>query len=142
MPRLLLPLRRHFENRSPGQALVEATNTSVGIAPADIALSCDPDCSAALDHRVTVKVTGHFQLLTPFLTPFFGGKQTILFGVASTTQIEKLPPPPSPVILTSAPPSPTPTPTATPTATPTPTPSPTPTGGTCAQPSAGFTTSF
>ena len=47
-----------------------------------------------MGNRVTVAVTGHFQLLTPLLMPFFGGTQNLAFTRSSTMQIETLPVPP------------------------------------------------
>ena len=114
------------------RTILEASNTGVEIAPADVVLTCSPTCATGIGNRVTVRVLGRFNLLTPFLTPFFGGNQTISFSAASTHQIQTFPPAPSPVILTSAPPSATPAPTA----------SPVPTSTVCTEPSAGFTYSL
>lgn len=113
------------------RTLLEAKSGSVvAIAPADVQLTCSPTCSSGMGNTVTVTVTGHFNLLTPLMTVFFGGSQDVTFAASSTHQIETLPPPPTPT------PAPTPTSTPTPTLTPTPTPTPTPT---CGLPSAGFT---
>lgn len=115
------------------RTVLEARNTGVDIAPADIALTCSPTCDDGIGNRVTVRVTGRFQLLTPFLTPFFGGNRQLLFSMASTHQIETFPAAPAAVILTSAPPTTTPEPSEEPS------PTATPTGEPCTIPSAGFT---
>lgn len=114
------------------RVLLEAKNSQISIAPGDVSLSCSPTCAEGLGNQVTVSVAGHFRLLTPILAAFFGGNQDLTFSAASTMQVETLPPPPSPVVLTSAPP------TASPSATPT----PTPTSPACQLPSAGFTYEF
>jgi Flp pilus assembly protein TadG len=113
---------------------LEAKNSGVTIAPSDIAVSCDTSgCPAQVPSRVTVTVTGHFTLLTPILSVFFGNSQNITFTAASTTQIDALPPAPSGGAIST----PTPTPTASSSASATPTPTPTPAA--CTIPSAGFT---
>src|SRR3954469_14331443 len=105
----------------------------VSVDPTDVAVSCNPvTCATGIGNTVTVRVTGHFRLLTPLMGVFFGGNQNVTFTAQSVQNRETLPasgtnPP--------ATPTPTPTPTSTATATPTPTPAPT----TCVLPSAGFT---
>jgi PKD repeat protein len=123
------------------RTVLEASNTGVAIAPDDIELTCDPACASGLGHRVTVRVVGEFHLLTPFLTPFFGGRSVVDFSAASTQQIETFPPAPSPVILTSAPPTTAPSsaPSAAPSGAPSAAPSAAPTEVVCVVPSAGFT---
>jgi PKD repeat protein len=118
----------------------------VTINPTDVSVSCNPvDCSTGIGNTVTVRVTGHFRLLTPLMAVFFGGNQNVTFSGSSVQNRETLP---VSGLNTPAPTAgPTPTPTATPTlapgATPTPTPvataTPTPTPVTCNLPSAGFT---
>ena len=106
------------------------SGTVVSIQPADVALSCSPSsCASGIGNTTTVKVTGHFQLLTPLMAAFFGGSTNIAFSASSTAQVATVPSPPP---AASATPTPTPTP-APPTPTPTPTPAPT-----CGTPSAGF----
>lgn len=113
------------------RALLEAKSSPISVAPADLTLTCDPSCSSGLGNRVTVTVVGHFSLITPILSSFFGGTQDLQFTASSTHQVETLPPPPA--ALPSA------TPTATPSASATATPTPTPTPASCQLPSAGFT---
>ena len=110
------------------RTLLEAEGSMVSVQPADVQLTCNPaTCATGLGNTATVTVTGHFQLLTPLLSAFFGGNQNVTFMSSSTAQVETLP---------------TPAATSTPTPTPTPTPSPTPTPvPTCTLPSAGFTVS-
>ena len=112
------------------RTLLESTGSAVTVSPLDVAVTCNPaGCAAALGNTVSVSVTGHFRLLTPLLSTFFGG-QDLTFNATSQTQLEVLP----------AAPTPTPTPAATPTPSPTPTPNPTPTPTPgCGLPSAGFT---
>lgn len=110
---------------------LEAKSSGVTIAPGDIALTCNlTGCPQLVPSYTTVTVTGHFTLLTPILSTFFGNSQNITFTASSTTQIKTLP---------AAPGAATPAPTATPTPTPTGTgPTPTPTSPTCEVPSADF----
>jgi len=118
------------------RVLLEAANSGVSIAPADISLTCSVSgCPTGMGNRVTVSVTGHFQLLTPILAGFFGGSQNVTFVRSATNQIETLPTP-APAGGATATPTPTPTPTPSPSATASPTPTPTPV---CTIPSAGFT---
>ena len=111
----------------------------VSIAPADVQVICNPlTCATGIGNTVTVRVNGHFRLLTPLMGVFFGGTQDVVFTGQSVQNLETLPvdnpnPGPTPV------PTPTPTATPTPTSTSTATPTPTPTSITCTLPSAGFT---
>ena len=115
----------------------------VAIAATDVSVVCSPvDCATGIGNTVKVSVTGHFQLLTPLMSVFFGGNQNVAFTGSAVYNRETLPvsglatPAPTPT------PTPTPAPTATPSGAPTPTPSdtPTPTATTsCNLPSAGFT---
>lgn len=116
----------------------ESTSSFVTIVPADVTVACTPSCATGSTpaNRVTVTVTGHFNLLTPLLAVFTGG-QNVTFASAATADIVNIPGPsgggsPTPT------PSPTPSPTGSASPTPTPTPSPTPT---CNLPAPGFTTS-
>jgi Flp pilus assembly protein TadG len=122
-------------NRVVCRTILEASGSVVSISPSDIALACAPSCASGMGNRVTVNVTGHFQLITPLLTPFFGGSQNITFTAASTHQVETLPPPPTAGVAITAPPSASPSGSVAPTA------SPAPTFGVCTLPSAGFTSS-
>ncbi len=115
------------------RTLLEASDSVISITPADIALSCSPSCATGIGNRVTVRVTGHFRLITPVLATFFGGSQNISFSAASTHQIETLPPPPVPGVAETAPPSATTSPGASGSA------APSPTTMFCDFPSAGFT---
>jgi Flp pilus assembly protein TadG len=72
---------------------LELKNSGVAVNPADIAVNCSQSgCPKAMGSRVTVAVTGRFQLLTPVLAPFFGGTN-IAFTRSATTQLEALPAP-------------------------------------------------
>jgi Flp pilus assembly protein TadG len=120
-------------NRVVCRVQLEARSSGVTIAPSDIGLTCSPvSCASGIGNRVTVRVTGHFTLLTPVMAVFFGGSRNITFSAVSTAQIETLPPAPSSSFALS---TPTPTPTGSPT------PTPTPTSAICTLPSAGFTSS-
>ena len=111
----------------------------VSIAPTDVTVDCSPtSCVTGIGHTVTVRVNGHFRLLTPLMGVFFGGNQNVTFTGQSVQNLETLPkdnPNPGPTPT----PTPTPTATATATSTSTATPVPTPTPITCTLPSAGFT---
>ncbi len=113
-------------NRVMCAVLTESTGSFFSISPSDVSLTCNPTpCAEALGNTVSVQVNGHFSLLTPLLSAFFGGSSITLTQSASA-QIDVRP------NISGATPTPTPTPspipTATPTPTVTPTPSPTPTG--------------
>jgi PKD repeat protein len=106
----------------------------VTINPSDVSVVCNPvDCSTGIGNTVTVRVTGHFRLLTPLMGVFFAGNQNVTFAAQSVHNRETLPTTGTNPVAT---PTPTPTPTSTSTATPTPTPTLPPT---CQIPSAGFT---
>src|SRR5690242_6580816 len=48
----------------------------VSISPTDVSVTCNPvDCSSGIGNTVTVRVNGHFRLLTPLMGVFFGGNQ-------------------------------------------------------------------
>ena len=131
-------------NKVTCAAINEANGVGITVVPADVALTCSPSCSCTFGATVEVAVTGHFQLLTPLLAPFFGG-QSIAFTERASADVIILPaaagyatPSPTPTPTPSPTPTPTPgvNPTPTPTATPSPTPSPTPS---CASPIVHFT---
>jgi len=91
------------------------------VTPSDIRVTCASGCSQALGSTVAVSVDARFNLITPVLTPFFGGSFQLTLSRTATAQVEVLPQPivpPEP----SAPPPPTPTPE--PSDTPVPTPEP------------------
>ncbi len=109
----------------------------VTISPTDVSVSCNPaDCSTGLGNTVTVRVNGHFRLLTPLMAVFFGGNQNVTFSASSVHNRETLPVSGQQTPAPTATPTPTPTGTAGATATPTPSPTLPPT---CNLPSAGFT---
>ena len=112
---------------------LEAKSSGVTIAPSDISVSCNVSgCPTGMGSQVTVSVLGHFSLMTPLLSAFFGNSQNITFTATSTTQIATLPPVASAAVAT---PTPSPSPSASGSASP----SPTPTASACIIPSAGFT---
>ena len=116
---------------------LELKGSGISVNPSDIAITCSQTgCPTGMGSRVTVTITGRFQLLTPVLSPFFGGTN-VAFTRSSTVQRETLPAP------ETAPPITTTTTTATTTTT-----TGTVTGSTttttstttaCTIPSAGFT---
>jgi hypothetical protein len=73
------------------RALLEADGSFVEVRPADVSLSCSPSCTVAQGHTVTVRVQGPFQLVTPILTPFFGGSQTITLRSTATAAMFAIP---------------------------------------------------
>lgn len=114
----------------------------VAIAPTDVSVTCNPlGCAAGIGNTVSVRVNGHFRLLTPLMAVFFGGNQNITFASTATANRETLPVDglntPAPTATATPTPTPTGTATATPTSTATATPTPTP--APCTLPSAGFT---
>jgi Flp pilus assembly protein TadG len=110
---------------------------TVTINPADVAVSCNPsDCSKGIGNMVTVRVTGHFSLLTPMMAAFFGGNQNVTFAESSTANIRTLPDPGAGSTTSSPSPSPSASPSSSASASPSPSPSP---SIGCVVPSAGFT---
>jgi PKD repeat protein len=109
----------------------------VTISPTDVSVACNPvDCSTGIGNTVTVRVSGHFRLLTPLMAAFFSGNQNIVFTASSVQNLQTIPA----SGLHSPAPTATPTPTPTGTAVATPTATATPTlPPTCILPSAGFT---
>jgi Flp pilus assembly protein TadG len=125
-------------------AILNEAQGSLAITPADVTRTCIPagGCAAgAYGEVVTLKVTGHFNLLTPILAVFFGGTNITFSSVATADMID--------TTLFAAPTAiptatPVPTPTVNPTATPFPTPSgiaasPTPSAPVCSPPVVNFT---
>jgi Flp pilus assembly protein TadG len=135
-------------NRVMCRILNEVSGTLINVVPADVSVACSAACVAGTTsspNRVTVEVTGHFSLLTPFMAVFTGGQNITLTGsavatiamaptnagVASATPTPALTPTPTPSPTPSSNPSVTPTPTPSFLPTPTPTPS-------CTAPVANF----
>jgi Flp pilus assembly protein TadG len=98
------------DNKVICRAILESTGSVITVTPADVALTCSPDCTESMGNTVTVTVTGRFSLLTPVMSVFFGGS-TITFNSASTNQIKALP---SAAVVPPPPPTP-PTPGSVPT---------------------------
>jgi Flp pilus assembly protein TadG/plastocyanin len=106
----------------------------VAISPSDVAVSCSPaDCSTGIGNTVSVVVNGHFRLLTPLMSVFFGGVQNVTISASSTHNIETLPVSGA----GGAGPSPSASPSASPSGSASP--SPSPSVVICERPSAGFT---
>src|SRR6185503_6112479 len=64
-------------------AILNEAQSSLTIAPADVAWSCNNAGGCApgtFGDRVTITVTGHFSLLTPILAAFFGGSTNVTFS--------------------------------------------------------------
>ncbi len=118
-------------NRVTCAVLTESSGSFLTVSASDVSLACTPDpCAEALGNQVTVTVVGHFSLLTPILSAFFGGTD-VTFAQSASAQIAVRPSVGAPTPTPTATPLPTPTPTPTPTPVPTPTPTgtvaPTPT---------------
>jgi Flp pilus assembly protein TadG len=106
----------------------------VTISPADVAVSCSPaDCSTGIGNTVSVVVNGHFQLLTPLMSVFFGGAQNVTISASSVHNIETLPVSGAGIFGPSPSDSPSPSPSGSAS------PSPSPSVAVCDKPSAGFT---
>ena len=72
---------------------LELTGSGITVSPSDIAVSCSQTgCPKSMGSRVTVTLTGRFELLTPILSPFFGGTN-VAFTRSATAQMEALPAP-------------------------------------------------
>jgi Flp pilus assembly protein TadG len=72
---------------------LELSGSGISVSPSDIAVSCNQTgCPKTMGSRITVTLTGRFQLLTPILSPFFGGTN-VAFTRSSTAQMDALPAP-------------------------------------------------
>ena len=82
-------------NRVVCAAVTEAAGGFVNVAPTDVSLTCStspcPPATPVMGNTVSVRVQGHFSLLTPLLSVFFGG-QSITFASTATAQL-RIPPP-------------------------------------------------
>ena len=66
------------------RVITESQNSFVTVAPADVAVTCNPTgCAQALGNTVAVSVTGHFQLVTPLLSVFTGGTNVTIASTAT-----------------------------------------------------------
>ena len=120
---------------------LELKGSGISVNPSDIAITCSQTgCPTGMGSRVTVTITGRFQLLTPVLSPFFGGTN-VAFTRSSTVQRETLPAPETapPITTTSTTTSSTTTTTSTGTDTTSTSTATTSTTTACTIPSAGFT---
>lgn len=74
------------------RAILESKGSVITVSPSDITLTCSPTCSStpAMGNTVTVKATGHFNLLTPVMAVFFGGT-AVTFSSTATNQVGALP---------------------------------------------------
>jgi len=75
-------------NRVVCRAVNESQGSFVTVAPGDIAMTCSPTSpcpptTTALGNTVSIKVTGHFSLLTPIIGVFFGGQNVTLASTAT-----------------------------------------------------------
>ncbi len=130
-------------------AILNEAQGSLTIVPADVVRTCSPagGCAAgAYGEAVTIKVTGHFDLLTPMLAVFFGGTNITFSSTATADMIdtETARLAVGPTTAPTAVPTVLPTATVLPMATPFPTPSglsasPTPSAPVCSPPVANFT---
>jgi PKD repeat protein len=81
-------------NRIMCRTINEAKGGFVEVTPADVTLTCSttpcPPTTAVLGNTISVKVTGHFRLITPLLAVFFGG-QAIDFSSTSSAQLLSVP---------------------------------------------------
>ena len=81
-------------NRVMCRTLNEAKGSFVTVGVADVELACStascPPTTPALGDTVSVKVTGHFTLLTPLIGVFFGG-QDVTFSSTSSAQLNAAP---------------------------------------------------
>lgn len=107
----------------------------VTVSPSDVSVSCTPsDCSPGIGNTVSVIVNGHFQLLTPLMSAFFGGTQNVTISASSVHNIETLP-----VSGPGSGSSPSASPSESPSPSDSASPSPSPSVAVCDKPSAGFT---
>ena len=67
----------------------EAAGSFVTIAPADVAVTCAPGpctAKATAGDTVTVSLTGHFELVTPFVA-LFGGSHLTIHSTATAARL-------------------------------------------------------
>ena len=127
-------------------AILNEAQSSLTIAPSDVSWSCSNAGGCApggYGDRVTITVTGHFELLTPILSAFFGGSNVTFSSSASAAVINTAissaaNPTAAPTVTPSPTPSPIPTPSQITTIPPGPTMSPTPSAPTCNLPGVDF----
>src|SRR5215207_9088652 len=82
----------------------------VTVAPTDVDVACNPvDCAVGIGNTVTVRVRGHFRLLTPLMAALFGGNQNVTFTGSAVVNRETFPVW-SGVVAPTASPSPSPSP--------------------------------
>lgn len=72
------------------RGILESTGSVVTVTPADITVTCSPDCDGEMGNTVSVTARGRFNLLTPVMAVFFGGT-TITFSSTATNQISAMP---------------------------------------------------
>jgi Flp pilus assembly protein TadG len=71
-------------NRVMCAVLTESSGSFFAISPSDVSVSCSPaSCAEALGNTVSVSVVGHFSMLTPILSIFFGGTDITLTQTAA-----------------------------------------------------------
>ncbi len=131
-------------NRVMCRVLVESQGSFYTVSPSDVTDTCQDSSGTTiacpttptLGETATIKVLGHFTVLTPLIASFTGGSSVTLASTA-ITQLDVQPTAASPSPSPTATPSASPTPTATPTPSASPTPTPTPV--ICTTPVAAFT---
>ncbi len=127
-------------------AILNEAQASLTIAPADVDWSCNNAGGCApgtFGDRVTIKVSGHFELLTPILSVFFGGTDIAFSSSASadivaTTSAGVVAPTAAPTAAPTVEITPAPQPSGSETLPPGPTDSPAPSAPTCNFPGADF----
>ncbi len=99
-------------NRVMCRALNEARGGFVTVSPTDVVRSCStatcPPATPALGDTVSIKVTGHFTLITPIIGAILGG-QSLTFSSTASAQLFASPidpPPAAPVANFTTSPSP------------------------------------
>jgi Flp pilus assembly protein TadG len=128
-------------NRVMCRIINETADSAVTVAPTDVTMTCSAACApgtVGAPNTVTVRVEGHFTLLTPLMSILTGDSDITLAGTATATIAA---PPTTGALGTPTPlPSPSLTPSPNPSASASPTPSPTPIPS-CLPPVASFTVS-
>jgi hypothetical protein len=92
------------------RVILESRNSFVTVTPSDVFMFCNPPgCPKQIGSEATVRVRGRFTFVTPLLSPFFGGGQTITLRATAIAQREFLPTPNPSIGFPTFPPSPSPT---------------------------------
>ena len=70
----------------------ESNGSAIAVAPADVSMTCTPDCGTTYGNQVSVTVVGHFTVITPLLWVFTGGPN-VNFSSTAAADVVNVPGP-------------------------------------------------